>query len=620
MIQKGMDKPLQSTGVNCATVKGVRRSTLAVFCAVVIGFIGWCMLGLSWYGDSSGEARVIASLATQRARAWSMVESAESLAQRPLTKGEAKSLQTALDAFSKADDELKSGSLYRYGLGSSSSEVVESMTRALDLTEMIQSYGTRLLAGKRVDSKELRGLVKAFQQQSIDATERVVRQSEASGQRTAILGLVMIGGFVMTLLILNLWICQPSLRRAELAVEQSRQLQDQLSKKNELLVERTRVLDDQRAEVEANRRELMIRNLELESNREKILANEKELIKQNEELQEKQVELKHLVESHQRLKDLQAQAARRAEDLFTGVPVACFSFDSDGLLHQWNLAAEQLYGYAAYEVLYQPMWVALNMPEAEEPSREAIHEVFAKGASFTSEWTYVDREGNEKYLITTSFPIRDADGNVIAGIGATQDLTARKRYEHELLDANAKLSALAVTDGLTGLHNHRSFQDMLENEFIRSTATGADLSLILLDVDHFKKLNDTYGHPAGDAVLKAVAQLLRDRCEQPFVPCRYGGEEFVVILPGADEAKACEIAEILRSGVEGLHPEGLLVTASFGVATWYEDLRSRAEMIAQADKALYMSKHGGRNRATHASAFNHDPMPDHGNGSGEAAA
>jgi diguanylate cyclase (GGDEF)-like protein/PAS domain S-box-containing protein len=615
-----MDHPLQSTAVNRDTVKSVKRSTLAVFCALVMGFIGWCMLGLSWYGDSSGEARVIASLATQRARAWAMVESAETLTQRPLTKDEIKSLQATVDAFSKTDDELKSGSLYRYGLGSPSQEVEESMTRALDLTEMIRSNGTRLLARKQVDAKELRSIVKSFQQRCIDATERVVRRTGASGQRTAMLGLILIGGFVVTLLILNLWLFQPSLRRAELAVEQSSQLQDQLGKKNELLVERTRVLDDQRAEVEANRRELIIRNQELESNREKILAHEEELVKQNEELQEKQIELKHLVESYQKLKDLQAQAARRAEDLFTGVPVACFSFDIDGLLHQWNLAAEELYGYAAYEVLYQPMWVALNMPEAERSSREAIHEVFGKGKSFTSEWTYFDREGNEKHLLTTSFPIRDADGNVIAGIGATQDLTARKRYEQELLDANAKLSALAVTDGLTGLHNHRSFQDMLENEFIRSTATGTDLSLILLDVDHFKKLNDTYGHPAGDAVLKAVAQLLRDRCEQPFVPCRYGGEEFVVILPGADEVKACEIAEILRSGVESLHPEGLLVTASFGVATWYEDLRSRAEMIAQADKALYMSKHGGRNRATHASTFNHDPMPDHGNGSGEAAA
>src|SRR5262249_41386988 len=156
-------------------------------------------------------------------------------------------------------------------------------------------------------------------------------------------------------------------------------------------------------------------------------------------------------------------------------PVACFSFDEDGVLHAWNRAAEELYGYAAFEVLWQPMWTALGHPNAEMPAREAILKVFEDNDSAVSEWVFTRRDGQRKIVQTTSFPIRNATGKVVAGIGATLDLTERRQYEEaieenlrrineqrtELQEANRLLSAQASTDGLTGLKNHRAFQDRL---------------------------------------------------------------------------------------------------------------------------------------------------------------
>lgn len=177
----------------------------------------------------------------------------------------------------------------------------------------------------------------------------------------------------------------------------------------------------------------------------------------------------------------------------------------------------------------------------------------------------------------------------------------------ELQAKNLALQELALRDGLTGLYNHRSFQERLQEELARAKRNGSSLALIICDVDHFKRFNDTYGHPAGDAILKSVAlvfsgnapQLVQAR--QSDVCARYGGEEFAFILPDTNKDGASIRAERLRQAlaktpVEG--PKGLTLSlsASFGVAGFPEDGGTAEELIACADSALIRAKQNGRNQ------------------------
>jgi diguanylate cyclase (GGDEF)-like protein len=165
----------------------------------------------------------------------------------------------------------------------------------------------------------------------------------------------------------------------------------------------------------------------------------------------------------------------------------------------------------------------------------------------------------------------------------------------------------ALEDGLTGLYNRRAFNDQLARALAQADRKQGRLTLLLLDVDHFKKLNDTYGHPAGDAALKSIARTLRRVLRGGDVAARYGGEEFVVILPDTDAEGGRRLAERARESVErgALVFEGasLRFTASFGLAVWPDDAREPEALLAAADRALYAAKQGGRNRVVAASSL-----------------
>jgi len=167
---------------------------------------------------------------------------------------------------------------------------------------------------------------------------------------------------------------------------------------------------------------------------------------------------------------------------------------------------------------------------------------------------------------------------------------------------NQKLEKLAITDGLTGLHNHRFFHERMALEAERSLRSGHELSLLMIDVDHFKLYNDRHGHPAGDDVLRGVASLLIEGRRVSDIVARYGGEEFAIVLCDTAKGQATELAERLRqrvasySFVYASNQPGGKLTISVGVAAMPEDAGDGQTLIDAADAALYAAKRAGRNR------------------------
>jgi diguanylate cyclase (GGDEF)-like protein len=180
--------------------------------------------------------------------------------------------------------------------------------------------------------------------------------------------------------------------------------------------------------------------------------------------------------------------------------------------------------------------------------------------------------------------------------GVFNDMVRRLR------EGRAELERLSVTDELTGLANRRRLMAELERELRRSDRHGHPFAILMLDVDRFKKFNDTWGHPAGDGVLKRVANTLRECVRDVDTVARYGGEEFMVILPETPAAEAARVAERIRAGTEGdrFTPEGakaeLNITVSVGYAVFPEHAETPDGLIEAADQALYRSKASGRNR------------------------
>ena len=182
---------------------------------------------------------------------------------------------------------------------------------------------------------------------------------------------------------------------------------------------------------------------------------------------------------------------------------------------------------------------------------------------------------------------------------ANQEISRRLKQNEALQE---ELIKQALHDPLTGLFNRRYLNEMLEKEFIRCHREGLPLSVIVADLDLFKQINDTYGHKAGDEVLVAMANYLQSAVRASDFCCRYGGEEFVLVLPGADRETAYTRAELMRAQLEEIsvahEMNGIRFTASFGVATSPDDGDDIDSLLSRADAAQYKSKQNGRNRVT----------------------
>ncbi|MBC7807990.1 MAG: sensor domain-containing diguanylate cyclase [Akkermansiaceae bacterium] len=216
---------------------------------------------------------------------------------------------------------------------------------------------------------------------------------------------------------------------------------------------------------------------------------------------------------------------------------------------------------------------------------------------------------------------RDAFGAVTQYLGIAQDVTTQRNTQRaieeqterlkdfagrialqrdELEDANRHLHTLASTDGLTGLPNHRAFQEQLHAEFGRACENTTPLSLLILDIDYFKQYNDSFGHPAGDGVLRAVGLVLTNTAGECDTCARYGGEEFAVVVPGAGPDAALRLAERVRCAVEAISDPNRSITVCIGVASLQPGMTAISSLINDADAAMYQAKRNGRNQVRHA--------------------
>ena len=305
-------------------------------------------------------------------------------------------------------------------------------------------------------------------------------------------------------------------------------------------------------------------------------------------------------------------ASLRFEDLFNGLPMACFTFDVDGCVHEWNRAAEETFGIPAFDALVRPIWEVLETGgDAWTPERCAA--VLSGGGHEEFEWTN-DQNGEQRDFTCRIIALRGRLGKNVGAVCANVDVTAHKRTERllaaekaNLENANAQLHELASRDGLTTLSNRRSFMNDLEGAFAEHRRTGKIFSLVLLDIDRFKSYNDTFGHPAGDEVLRRFARVLRTTARSYENPARYGGEEFAIVLHDTGAEKGLAAAERFRRAVEEADWIERPLTCSLGVSTVGEDGTTPESLIAAADAALYASKGAGRNRCTHSATL--EPIP-----------
>lgn len=205
------------------------------------------------------------------------------------------------------------------------------------------------------------------------------------------------------------------------------------------------------------------------------------------------------------------------------------------------------------------------------------------------------------YQNVTMFPLASLSGEVEQMCVVVYDVTDEAVTKQNLAQANRQLEHISRVDGLTGVFNRRYWEEQCRAEFKRSKRTEIPAALIILDIDKFKSINDTYGHPAGDQVIRKLAQIIKKAIRETDIAGRYGGEEFTVLLPDTNSRSARLVAERIRKLTEKLPVEyegqQICFTVSLGVAEFHTSYVDHMAWVEQADKGLYQAKEGGRNQS-----------------------
>jgi len=314
-------------------------------------------------------------------------------------------------------------------------------------------------------------------------------------------------------------------------------------------------------------------------------------------------------------------ALRAAEQTLRHVlellPVGVWVLDGEGRIVHGNPEGRKIWGGARYVTPdrfgeYRGWWLSTGEPIAAEQwgAARAIRE---GETSIGEEIRIQCFDGASKIILHSAIPLHDIERRIVGAIVVNQDITARKKQEEELLRTRENLEAvnrelqqslareqlMARTDSVTGLNNRRQFLELALHECAVAQRYGQPLSLVLFDIDRFKHINDTLGHQGGDEALRHVARIAGEHRRASDILARYGGDEFVLLLPGSSAEQALVAAERLREAAvaERMNtPAGeVAITVSAGISAFGSTGDSLEQLIHRADLALYAAKARGRN-------------------------
>jgi diguanylate cyclase (GGDEF)-like protein/PAS domain S-box-containing protein len=283
---------------------------------------------------------------------------------------------------------------------------------------------------------------------------------------------------------------------------------------------------------------------------------------------------------------------------------AIVTADVRGRILTINPATTRMFGFSSEELIGQPVTVLMTIADRAE-HESAVRRYLATGqAKIMGSVVEALARRKDGSIFPIDLSISEARaGDDTVFIGVVRDITERKRVESELQKAKAVAEDAATRDPLTGLWNHNRIIEILDEEIARVGRQRSTLSVAMMDLDRFKQINDTHGHVVGDEVLREVAKRLADAIRAYDSVGRFGGEEFMIVLPGADAQEAAEACERIRRRI-GREPvvtsAGMLeLTTSLGVVTRDgATARDATDLLVAADTALYRSKEAGRDRVT----------------------
>jgi diguanylate cyclase (GGDEF)-like protein len=331
----------------------------------------------------------------------------------------------------------------------------------------------------------------------------------------------------------------------------------------------------------------------------------------------------YVVVAHENItaRKLAEETLRTAEHTLRQVletlPVGVWIMDRTGTIVHGNAAGKRLWAGARH-VWPDQLGVYQGHKGLPIPAEEwaAVRAVHAGKMSMDEEIRIEFLDGTGKTILSSTLPLYDTGHRITGVVIVNQDISSRKKDEEllrrakeavveavnrELELALAREQTMARTDALTGVNNRRHFFDVASREFTVAQRYRSPLSVLLIDIDHFKVVNDTLGHQVGDEVLKCVAQLTAGHLREADVFARYGGEEFIALLPNTSAQGASVVAENIRTGIAsrgiGTDQGHAGVTISIGVADMLPDGDSLDRLVRRADMALYAAKEAGRNRS-----------------------
>jgi diguanylate cyclase (GGDEF)-like protein/PAS domain S-box-containing protein len=288
------------------------------------------------------------------------------------------------------------------------------------------------------------------------------------------------------------------------------------------------------------------------------------------------------------------------EQIYRYAPVGLFIFDRECRFQRINERMAEINGLSPEAHAGKSMWEVI--PDLAGQLQELYRPVFERGEPVLDVEIHgrTPRDPDTVHdWLASYFPLKSETGEVVGLIGAVLDISERKHAEEALRASEAEVRRLALTDPLTGVGNRRRLDEALRTEISRMHRYDGRLSAVMTDLDHFKRINDRHGHQVGDQVLQEFARLLQSHCRDIDLVARFGGEEFVILMPevGLDEARAC--AERMRATLAQatIPPLAEPVTASFGVAELAPGEDGEA-LLRRADEALYAGKAAGRDRVT----------------------